>query len=856
MLTLLHRLSLRDYLGAPGRLLLMIGGIACGIALIAALGVINRSVVTNFRAMLERAAGRAALQVTLGTGEIGFDESQLGVVAEDPDVVHAFGLLRGTLATTDDSGEVLQLFGVDLGTDADESYDISVIARDGDELEMLNDPAAVLLTEDYTRRRGIQLGDRVPFASPSGVRELRLRGILRPEGLATVFGGSLAVMDLFAAQRLLGKEKRIDQIDVLVRDGVDADVVAKRLQQRLAPSLTVTRPALRGERFERVVGAFQAMIDGLSVLGLLGGIFIVYNTSATAVTQRARDLAILIALGAERRSIFALVVVESALLGLIASLIGIVAGFGLARVLLNLVAQSMGVIYQMRFSLDSLSITGTQVAWYVILGTAGAVLAGLVPARKAGRLDPLDLMRPDFRERLAITAPNRLLVGIWFILLCLAGIAVYVEHTTRSIGWGNVANTIWAVSVLVISIPVMTWVTRFLEPVLPRLFGFDGRIAIESLKRSPGRTGVTTAVIAGSLALAIAIASVARSFRESERNWFILTGDLVVSAIATEGGWLETPLTGDVRETLQGIPGVATVETYRALPGQDYEDVRITIVAVSPGFIDSELFRRQIVAGDPEEAIQSAARAEGAIISDNLADRFRLRPGDVITLATPSGPERFPIQAIVAADYSGDQGSVVLHRDTFARLWGDTKVSHFNVFLSKDADLDDVRQRIVRTIGRSHMVKVLTVPQTLAYHQGMVDRAFAFTYAIQLLVVAVTLAGVFDLLTTQILERKREVGIFRAVGSDASRISRSIRLEALVIGIVGALVGGVLGIGTSLLWVHVNFRVLIGYILEHHFAMLTAIWCLGLTAGVAMLAGHLAGRGALRQPVLEALRYE
>src|SRR5207247_1804381 len=142
-------------------------------------------------------------------------------------------------------------------------------------------------------------------------------------------------------------------------------------------------------------------------LCLLAGVFIVYNTSATAITQRARDLAIVIALGAERRTIFALVLVESMILGVIASVIGIACGYALAHVLLSLVANSMGVVYQARFSVESLSLTWQQVLWYAGLGTIGAVAAALVPARKASRLDPLDLMRPDFREKLAITSPHR-----------------------------------------------------------------------------------------------------------------------------------------------------------------------------------------------------------------------------------------------------------------------------------------------------------------------------------------------------------------------------------------------------------------------------------------------------------------
>ena len=225
-------------------------------------------------------------------------------------------------------------------------------------------------------------------------------------------------------------------------------------------------------------------------------------------------------------------------------------------------------------------------------------------------------------------------------------------------------------------------------------------------------------------------------------------------------------------------------------------------------------------------------------------------------LPTPAGVESFRVAAVVAADYSGDQGSVILDRARFAALWQDTLVSHFNVFLRPGANLEEVRNAAVRTLGHDYVVKVLTLPQTLAYHQGMVDRAFVFTYAIQLLVVAVTLAGIFDLLATQIIERRREVGVFRALGADESHIARAIRLEAAAIGVVGALLGAVLAVGTSLLWVRINFRILIGYILEHHFAALTACWCVLLAAGVAMIAGQLAGRGALREPVLDSLRSE
>ena len=855
MVRLLRSVSLRDYRAAPMRLGLMVGGIAAGVGLIAALGIINVSVLSNFRASLERAAGKAALQVVLGTGEVGFDEAAVAAVAKDPDVANAFGLVRGWLATTDDSGDTLQLFGVDLTTEAIDSYDVRPVGREIDELEFLNDPLSVLVTEEYAARGGIQVDDRVPFASPKGIERLHVRGLLRAEGLAMVFGGNLAVMDLLAAQRLLGKEKRVDQVDVLLRPGADVAAVQQRLASVLPSSLSVIQPALRGERFERVIGAFQGMLDGLSLLCLLAGVFIVYNTSATAVMQRARDFAIMLAVGAERRGIFALMLTEATLLGLVASLIGVALGLGMARVLLQLVAQSMGVIYQTRFTVESYTLTGWQIAWYCALGVGGAVAAAIVPARKASRLDPLDLMRPDFRERLAISAPTRGLVLVGAVLLGFTVLVLNVELATRSVVWGNVSASLLWIAAMVLAIPFMSGIVWALQRWLPQVAGLEGRVAVESLARSRGRTGVTAAVIAFSLTLAVTVSSVALSFRESERNWFILTGDLVVSSVATEGGWLELPLNGGIESELRSIPGIERVETYRVLQGQELRDTRIAVVALSRGFSDTDQFRRQVVEGGVG-AIRKIQDGSGLIISDNLADRLDLEVGEELDLPTPHGAERLPIVGVMAGDYSGDQGSVLVARERFAALWGDTQVSHFNVFLGPGADIQLVRQAIAQRLKSAYAVKILTVPQTLAYHQAMVDRAFVFTYAIQFLVVAVTLAGVFDLLTTQIIERRGEVGVFRALGAEGKQIGRAIRLEAAAIGVAGALLGILLAIGTSLLWVRVNFKILIGYVLEYHFPVWMAVWCIVLAGVVAVIAGHLAARKAIRQPILDSLQFE
>jgi putative ABC transport system permease protein len=262
------------------------------------------------------------------------------------------------------------------------------------------------------------------------------------------------------------------------------------------------------------------------------------------------------------------------------------------------------------------------------------------------------------------------------------------------------------------------------------------------------------------------------------------------------------------------------------------------------------------VSGDAGTVVEAIAKDSAVAISDNLADRFGLVTGSDIILATASGNVPMRISGIVTADFSGDQGSVILHRNRLEAFWADTQVSHFNLFVDPGSELETVRANVVRALRDRYVAKVLTIPQTLAYHQQMVDRAFAFTYAIQLLVIVVTLAGITDLLTTQVIERRREMGILRVLGASEQSIARAIWVEALVVGLSGAILGAMISVGTSILWVWINFRILIGYILQHNFAFLTATWCFALTGVVAFLAGRLAASSALREPVLEALRHD
>jgi putative ABC transport system permease protein len=859
MLRLLRQISLRQLRASWGRTVLVVSGISTGVMLITAINIVNTSVLRSFLKTIESIAGPSILEVTLGVGEVGFDASAVEIVRRDVDVSAAVPLVRGTVSMADSPGQTLQLFGADLAAERDlERYQVRLVTDRKDILQSIVDPHSILITTSFAAERGLAVGDPIKLSAPTGIVTLTVRGLLEPQGIARAFGGRLAVMDLPAAQLALQKEGLIDQIDIVLNERAKVSAVAARLEAALPATLQVVRPAQRAQQYERIVSSFQAMLTGLSTLCLVAGIFIVYNTTSTGAVHRALVLAALRVAGAEVATLFRLLMLEALCLGGIGTFIGLVQGILLARMLTTMVTDSMGVIFQLRFPVQSLEVDFYEQAVIGLLGIGSAVFASYFAARRVAALDPLEVLRADMRS---VVTPVRStwLVTWWAILVGVSGVALVMEVQFKSIAWGNFGSTLWFASSIIVAIPLVSWVAAGLSRVLPRVFGPEGRVAAESLFRSPTRTGVTVSAIALVLTIAISVASIARSFRHSVNSYFgagFLASDLVVSAVATEGGWLETPIPERLADEILKVPGVRGVDTLRILPGQIYRGERIAIAGCSDGLFDParhppSWYRE----GDAENAAQRIRAGEGARISTTLADLFDLHVGDELNLDTPTGRVTIGVAGVVP-DYMSDRGGVGLSRRLLVKYWNDRSVNRISVFLEPGAELKDVRDRIGEKIGTRYRLKILSMRELTAYHEEMINRAFAFTDAIQLLLIVVTVAGILDLLLSAILERSRELALWRVIGADDGTVRRSVVIESATIGLMGTLLGVGVGLVTSWIWIGVNFRYLLGYHLEYHIALGMTLWYLALTMLMTVIAGYAAARRATRQPILEGVQIE
>jgi putative ABC transport system permease protein len=259
--------------------------------------------------------------------------------------------------------------------------------------------------------------------------------------------------------------------------------------------------------------------------------------------------------------------------------------------------------------------------------------------------------------------------------------------------------------------------------------------------------------------------------------------------------------------------------------------------------------------GTASAAAIAVRNEQGAIVSEAFADRFDLRIHDDVDLDTPSGILRLRVAGVVR-DYVSDRGSVWFSNRLLAKRWGDTAFNFLFVDTREGASLPEVRSRIVASLGERYRLRILSMSELIEYLADKIDRAYAFTLAIQLLVAVVTVAGIFDLLLATIWERRRELAVWRVIGAGQRSLYRSVILESAAIGVLGCILGLLVGIVTTLIWIHAHYRNLLGYYLDLHFAYGTTLWYIALILAMTMVAGYAAARQATRQSVLEGIQAE
>ncbi|HKX00016.1 MAG TPA: FtsX-like permease family protein [Bryobacteraceae bacterium] len=833
------------------RSLLTTAGIMFGIAVFVAMHTANRSVMAAFNQTVDRIAGKTQLQIS--AGETGFGEDVLERVQSLAEVRIAAPVIEAVVSTGLKGQGNLKVLAVDMTGDGG-LRDYQVAGADDtveDPLVFLAQPDSLIVSRAFADRNGLNIGSALRMSTMDGDKAFTVRGLMRPGGLASAFGGNLAVMDIYAAQKVFGRGRKFDRIDLALRDGVPMEQAQSAILKILGPGFEVEPPSTRGQQFESILRVYALSMNICSVFALLIGMFIIYNSLLIAVTERRKEIGILRALGATREQIQLLFLGESAFAGLVGSACGIILGILIASRLSVYIA---GVVEQ----ISGIAETGGAIVieWKLVLfalaaGILASMLSAVLPARQAASVDPAIALQKGHSPASGEGESRARRIAA----------AVLAAASLGCLFWGSSGILFYTGYLLIIGVALLLtptlalWLARLLRGLLSRIWPIEGALAADSVIQSPRRTSSTVAALMLSLAMAIGLAGIARSTYMSIEKWLdaMMSAPLFVST--SESGiapsfHFPAAMLPELK-AVEGIDEVVPVRNIRV----NFHGTPVLVVATDLAPFAARTRGREVVAGDYDEMHRLSAAGKGVVVSENFSELQKLGLGGNVELATPAGVLRLPIAGIVK-DFAQQQGSIFLDRSLFTRWWKDDSVDVFRVYLKPGASVDSVRRRIQAQFGRERRMLVLSTHEAKNYVLRLADQWFGITYMQIAIAVLVSALGVLNTLTVSITERKRELAVLRAIGGLAEQVRGSVWLEAATVGLIGLVLGLALGAVNLFYQLDLVRRDLTGMPLGYEFPTVIALWLVPIILVATFLAALSPAEYAVRAPLVEALEYE
>ena len=833
------------------RSLLTTAGIVLGVSVFVGMHVANQSVLRGFSETVDRIAGKTQLQVT--AGESGFDENVLDRVQSAPSVQVAVPVIESVVNLKDKEQGSLLVLGVDMTGDRSlRDYDLESgeEAIVDDPLVFLAQPDSLIVTQPFTERNGLDVGGEVVLGTAVGEKAFVVRGIMKPSGLTSAFGGNLAIMDIYAAQKMFGRGRKFDRIDLAVKAQRTIPESQRELQLLLGPGFQVAPPSARGQQFEALLSSYALMMTISSLFALFIGMFIIYNSFSIAVTERRNEIGILRALGATRGQIRRLFLGESAVTGLIGSVAGVALGILIARAIAASVGMLIADVYGVAQHVGELAASRLLLAGALGIGVGTSMVAALLPAWNAARVDPVQALQKGKYQVLS-AGENR-----WRAILAAAAAVISVVCLTN-VGSRTVFYVGYFLAILVALLltPLLSlFLAKALRPILKVVRPVEGALAADSLIQAPRRTSASVAALMLSLAAAVGFAGTARASYDSIIGWMdaTLNPDLIVlpSESVTDR---TTRLPATIAPTLAAIAGVERVQMVRDTRIV-FRDTPVMIVAIDVASV-AQTTRRQAVAGDPVAMHRLTAEGQGLMVSENLAQLQRLSLGEQIELAAPFGVIRLPIVGIVV-DFSEQQGSIIMDRALFAQYWHDDSANAFRVYVAATVNPLHVKDRILSRFAGEQQVFVLTNRELKDYILRLTNQWLSLSSVQIAVAVLVAILGIVNTLTVSITDRRRELGVLRAVGGRHWQIRRTIWMEALAIAAIGLVLGFGLGAVNLYYTLEIVRLDLAGMRLAYQFPVEVVGMLVPAMLAAAGVAAVWPAESAVRGSLVEALEYE
>ncbi len=855
----------------------MILGIMLGVAVVIAVDLANASASRAFDLSTEAVTGRATHQIS--GGPEGLDEALYTRLRLSGAVQAEAPILSQYVTSPQSPGVPLQLLGVDPFAEAPfRSYLQAPEAAAGgpgtssarpaaqtlDLSLFLTQPGAVLISTGLAERLGLQPCEggrpqeacRLLLDTGGRQQEVFVIGLLRPEDDLSRRGlETLVLADIATAQELTGRGGRLERIDLILPEGCAADgagcAEAGAIRSLLPQGVRLEPVEARAGAVEQMTAAFRTNLTALSLLALVVGLFLIYNTITFSVVQRRPLFGMLRCLGVTRAEVFLLVLAEALLAGLLGAGLGLLLGLLLGQGAVRLVTQTINDLF------FTVTVRGVQappgsLLKGFLLGVIATLLAAAPPAWEAASVPPRAALSRSGLERKA-RAAVWLAAGIGAALLAGGGALLLIPSRDLPLSFGSTFAVIIGFALLA---PLTTaLLMRLAGRPLGLLWGSLGRMAARDVVNSLSRTSIAVAALMVAVSVTIGVSLMVGSFRHTVVAWLneTLSGDIYLSAPGLGANRTSTPLAPEILPILEDTPGVRQTLTIRSV-AVDSPEGSVLIAASDNAQLALE--RSYLPGSLPAAEIPERMRAGEVIVSEPFANRFGLpRQGAEIQLHTSQGLRTFRV-AGVYYDYASTQGTVTMLLDTYRRYWDDPAITGVALQLEEGVDPDRLSRRLQERLAPLQTLVVRPNAELRREVLEVFDRTFAITAALQLLATVVAFIGVLASLLSIELERQRELGILRAIGLTARQLWGLVMIETGLMGAAAGLLAMPTGYVLALILVFIINRRSFGWTLQMQVVPDPFLLALLTAVAAALLAGVAPARHISRLMTSEALRSE
>ncbi len=860
MSRVLWRASLRYLLRHPWQMGLSFVGVALGVAVVVAIDLANASAQRAFLLSTDSVVGRATHQIVGGSR--GIPEDIFRAVRIEAGVRLAAPVVEGDVAAPDYPGRTFRVLGVDPFAEAPfRPYLAGLNSRGQTALvSFLTRPATAIMSYGTGRELGLGLaGDPATqgradqlTVRAGGVRQrLSIIALLEPaDALSRRALDSLLVTDIATAQELLSLTGRLSRIDLIMPAGPLGQAELAKIRAVLPPGAEVRSAAARSQSVAQMTRAFSLNLSALSLLALIVGMFLIYNTMTFSVVQRRGLIGALRVVGVTRREIFSLIVAEAALLGLLGTAAGLLLGVALAQGLVRLVTQTITDLYFV-VSVRELTISGLGLLKGLGLGLGASLVAALAPALEATATQPRAVLnRSTLEARSQRVVPWAAVAGVCLVLIGAGLLLLPSRDLILSFGG---LFTIFLGCVLVTPVAVVG-LLRAVQLLVGTRTDIVGRLCIRSVLASLSRTAVAIAALMVAVSVTVGVGIMIESFRQTVAYWLenALQADIYVAPPSLVSRWNEGTLDPVVVARLSAAPGVEAVSTYRRVSVESPTG-RVQLVALQLDVGRYASYR--FVEGRPKVVWPAFETERTVIVSEPYAYHHRLRVGAAVRLRTDRGVQDFRVAGIFA-DYGSDRGLVMMSRRTYEQFWHDRGVSSLGLWLSTDRDVTAMLASLRRLVGSVQEVEMRSNRSLRLASLEIFDRTFTITSVLHLLTTAVAFIGVLSALMALQLERERELGVLRATGFTPRQVWGLVTAQTGLMGLLAGLLALPVGLMLASVLVFVINRRSFGWTLELEIIPGLLVQAVLLAVLAALLAGmYPAFRMSRTSPAL-ALREE